>query len=454
VDHYTAGADPTQTVSAAGTAQQLTPGAPVPADWWQLFASPALDAVVREAIRANPGLDAAKASLRAANYDLRAGYGIFYPTLDASAGASRERYTGLDIGQSTGGIFNLFTVGASVSYALDLFGGERRMVEELHAGADLARAGLQATFLTLVTNVANTAIARAAYSAELAETERLVAIQREQLQLGEAQYQAGMIAATTLLGLRTQLAGAEASLAQLQQQLAQSTDLLANLCGHTPAGWSPPDLVFADLQLPQSVPVALPSSLVRQRPDILVAEAAAHAASANVGVATAALFPSITLSGGLSAVSNQANQLFPANGRAWGGAAGVNLPVFSGGANWYRRKAAAAQYDHAMALYRQTVNAAFAQVADTLQALDHDAALLRAETAAADDAAQALQLVQATTSAGVSGDADALAAESASHLARIVAIQAQAVRFQDSVALFAAVGGGWWHTGDPQENSR
>jgi outer membrane protein TolC len=215
-----------------------------------------------------------------------------------------------------------------------------------------------------------------------------------------------------------------------------------------------PDVPFADLQLPRSLPVALPAELVRQRPDILVAEATAHAASANVGVATAALLPGITLSGSLSAVSNHADQLFPANGRAWAGGASVNVPVFSGGSDWYRRKAAVAQYEQAMALYRQTVIAAFAQVADTLQALDQDAALLRADLAAADDSAQSLQLVQATTSAGVSGDADSLAAEAALRQARIVAIQAQAVRYQDSVALFAAVGGGWWHAGAHREDSQ
>ena len=182
---------------------------------------------------------------------------------------------------------------------------------------------------------------------------------------------------------------------------------------------------------------------MRQRPDILVAEAAAHAASANVGVATAAMFPSMTLSGGAAAESNQASRLFPANGRAWNIGAAASVPLFQGGTLWYRRKAAMQQYQQALALYRQTVLGAFAQVADTLGALDHDAAALQADDAAQQNAAETLRLAQANYDSGSSGYADMIGADAEYQQARITDIGAAAARFQDTVALFAALGGGW-----------
>ena len=449
--HYTAGTDPAQPAGAGVAAQRLAVGAPSGADWWRDFGSPDLTAIVSEALRANPGLEAAKASLRAADDELRSGYGIFYPLIAVNAAASRERYTGIAVDQPAGKVFNLFTAGASVSYALDLFGGQRRLVEELHAGVDLAQATEEATWLVLVSNVVNTTIARAAYSAEFTETSRLVHIRHEQLQIGEAGYQSGIVSAATLNADKTQLGDAEATLAQLAQRLAASTDLLAGLCGHSPAEWAPPEVPFADLTLPATLPVTLPSELVRTRPDILIAEATAHAASANIGVATANLFPSVALGGGVTAASHTVGQLFPADGHAWNVGATVNLPLFEGGSLWSRRKAAVAQYEQAMALYRQAVVTAFGQVADTLHALDHDDTQVQAEAAARDAAADTLRLVGIGASTGINSEADRLDAEAAYRNAQIAAIQASALRLQDSVALIAAMGGGWWqadHTGE------
>ncbi|MFI4889819.1 MAG: efflux transporter outer membrane subunit [Steroidobacterales bacterium] len=454
VTHYTNGADPTTTVAAGGTAQKFTRGAVIAADWWRMFHSAQLDAIVREAIAKNPGIVAAQANLRASTNELRSGYGVFYPSVNADAAATRERFSTVGLGQSTpGSIFNLFTVAASVNYALDVFGGQRRMIEQLHAEVDVAKATEQATYLTLVANVVNTVIARAAYQAEIDDTTRLEELQREQVRLGEIRQQSGILTYAALLGLRGQLATYQATIAQLRQRLAESDDLLATLCGHTSAEWTPPTLSLSDLTLPEDLPVSLPSDLVRQRPDILVAEATAHAASANVGIATAALLPSITLSGGAAASSNSASRLFPANGRAWNIGAAANVPVFEGGTAWYKRKAAVEQYKQAMALYRQTVLSAFDQVADTLHALDEDAATLLADEAARSDAAEALQLMQANYTAGVAGYADVLVVDAQYQQAKIVDEQAMAVRYQDSVALFAALGGGWWNGKDSHEDS-
>ncbi len=445
VTHYSSGADPTVTMSVDGTAQRFTPGGKLAADWWHLFNSAQLDAVVREALRRNPGLEAAQASLHQSENNLRSGYGIFFPSIDAEAAATRERFSTLNFGENAAGsVFNLFTLSASVSYALDLFGGQRRMVEGLHAQMDMARATEQAAYLTLSANVVNTVIARAAYRAEIDATRQLIELMRQQVKLAEVEWQAGTIPYSNVLSLRSQLASYEATIPQLEQKLTQTDDLLATLAGHVPAEWQAPDVTLADLRLPGELPVSLPSDLVRQRPDILVAEATAHAASAGVGVATAAMLPSITLSGDAAGSSNSANILFPTNGRAWSLGADATAPVFEGGTLWYKRKASIDNYRAAMADYRQVVLNAFEQVADTLRALDHDAQTLAAEEEALAAADQALHLEQANYQAGLANYLDVLNVDAQDHQARINQLQALAVRYQDTVALFAALGGGWW----------
>lgn len=445
VTHYSSAGDPAQTVAAQGTAQRFMPGANVTADWWQLFNSPKLDAVVSEALTANPSLAAAQASLRQSEHTLRSGYGIFYPEIDAGAAATRQRYSPLKLGEdSPSSLFNLFTLSASVSYALDLFGGERRMIEGLHAQVDVQRATEQATYLTLIADIVNTVVCSAAYRAEIQATGELIDLQRQQVALAEVQVRAGMAPYSTVLSLQSQLASNEATIPQLEQKLVQSDDLLATLVGQVPAEWTPPEVSFAELRLPGDLPVSLPSALVRQRPDILAAEATAHAASSNVGVATAAMLPSITLSGTYSANGITTGSLLSSNGRAWSAGANVAAPVFQGGTLWFKRKAAIDGYQEAMALYRQVVLTAFAQVADTLGALDHDAAALRAQDEALRTAKEALHLVQINYQAGLNTYLDVLAADAQYHQAIVNDLQSTAVRYQDTVALYVALGGGWW----------
>jgi NodT family efflux transporter outer membrane factor (OMF) lipoprotein len=247
-----------------------------------------------------------------------------------------------------------------------------------------------------------------------------------------------------VLSLRSQLAAVEASIPQLTQKFDQSGDLLAVLCGHAPSEWRAPVIDLADLVLPAELPVSLPSDLVRQRPDVLAAEATAHAASAAIGVTTAALLPVVTLNGSLAAATNSTSSLFPGNGKSWSVGAAATAPLFEGGTLWFKRKSAIDNYREAMALYRQTVLTAFAQVADSLRALDHDAETLAAQDAAVDAAGQALHLIQANYSAGLATYLDVLTADSQFHQSQLAEIQAAAVRYQDTVALFAALGGGWW----------
>jgi len=451
VTHYVFGGDPTRTSAAQGIAQRFSPGAAVAGDWWRLFDSAQLQIIVAQALTDNPGLAAAQASLRASEESLRAGYGIFYPQVHADAAATRERLSPLTLGENArSSIFNLFTLSASASYALDVFGGERRQLEGLAAQVDVQRATEHAAYVTLLSNIVNTVVAEAAYRAEIDATRQLIGLQREQVRLARVQYQSGTQPYSNVLSLQSQLDSYEATIPQLEQNLAQSDDLLATLVGQVPADWSPPEIDLKDLRLPHDLPVSLPSDLVRQRPDILIAEATAHAASANIGVATAALLPSLTLSGGYSANGRATNRLFASSGKAWSFGASIGEPLFEGGTLWFNRKAAVENYTQAMDLYRQTVLGAFEQVADALRALDHDAAALRAQDEALAAARQALHLVQVNYGAGLDTYLDVLTADEQYHQAVINELEALALRYQDTVALYVALGGGWWQAAGAQ----
>ncbi len=446
VERYTRDAGPAETIAADGKAQRFEPGAGIAADWWRLFDSPKLDNLVTEAIAGNPGLQAAQASLRQSQELLRAGYGVFFPQVDVGFDATRQKFSPVRFGGSSGSsIFNLVTLSATVSYALDVFGGERRAVEGLRAQADFQYYSALATYLALTGNIVNTTVARAAYIEEIKATEQIIALQKEQVEITEKQAQAGTVPYSNVLSLRSQLASIEATLPPLRQKASQTGHLLAVLAGRAPAEWSPPDVGLADLALPGSLPVSLPSELVRQRPDILASEATLHVASADIGVATAALYPSFTLSGSYGANSSSTGNLFKSDSRIWSFGGNVAAPVFHGGTLWYRRKAAVEGYQQALAAYRQTVLGAFAQVADTLRALENDAYALQAQSRAVVASEEALRLIVANYRAGVDSYTQVLIANAQYHQATIGYLQAQAQRFQDTVALFVALGGGWWN---------
>jgi NodT family efflux transporter outer membrane factor (OMF) lipoprotein len=447
---YTREPLPAATVSADGQAQQFAPDAALSADWWRLFKSAQLDAVVRLAIANNPTLQAAEASLRQSQDNLRAGYGVYYPRVDAEAGASRQRTAPLQQGLKTSNsIFNLVTLSGTVSYAIDVFGGERRTVEGLRAQTDYQRYAVMAADLTLSANVVNISIARAAYAAQIRATEQLIDLEGQQLHLAEVQFSSGTIAYSNVLSKRSLIAANQALLAPLQQKISQAEDLLATLEGVVPSKATLPDIELTELAVPIDLPVSLPSDLVRQRPDILSAEAQLHVASANIGVATAAMFPSFSLSGTYGAASNRFSTLSAASGRFWSIGPSATIPVFQGGALWYGRKAAIDAFQQSQAAYRETVLGAFAQVADSLKALEHDAEALKAQADAKLAAGEALSLLQANYRAGLVAYPDVLVADVQAHEATIAYLQAVAQRHQDTVALFAALGGGWWNGNDP-----
>lgn len=446
VERYTHGAEPTMTIPADGKAQHFEKGGKIAADWWRFFNSSKIDVVIKEAFANNQTLQAAQASLRQSQENLRAGYGVFFPQLDASFDATRQKFSPARFGSSSAStIFNLFTLTSTVNYALDVFGGERRAVESLRAQVDFQRNTVLATYLTLTGNIVNTVIAQAAYSAQIKATEEMIRLLKEQIRITETQVQAGTVPYSNLLSIRSQLAATEATLPPLQQKLNQAEHLLAILVGRTPAEWASPQVDLADLTLPDNLPITLPSELVRQRPDILAAESQLHSASANIGVATAALFPSVTLDAtyGLNNISIE--NLFKKSSSFWSLGANTSTPLFHGGTLWFQRKAVIEGFNQSLANYRQTVFNAFAQVADTLRALQHDAEAVHAQTQALNAAEGALHLIQTNYQAGLVNYLQILIADGLYYQAKIGYLQALAQRFQDTVALFAALGGGWWN---------
>ncbi len=444
VQHYNHGGDPAKMVAVEGVSQQFTEGVGPAANWWHLFHSAQLDRAVTEALAENPGLQAAEAALRQSQDNLRAGSGIFYPQLSATFSQNREKNSPATIGSSAPStIFNVTTLSSSVSYALDLFGGERRTVEGLGAQVDQERALTLGTYMVLTGNIVNTCIAIAAYHDEIEAVEQLIALQRDQLSIAEKQYQAGLTRYGALLTLRSQLESLASSLPPLQQQLSQAEHLLATLEGKNTAEFQPPHLTLKEIALPAELPLSLPSELVRQRPDILAAEARLHAASAGIGVATAALFPSFTLNATYGQSSQLMGSLFDSKSSVWGLGANVAAPIFNGGTLSARRKAAMAAYDQSFALYRQTVLAAFAQVADLVRALEHDAEVTAIDARALKDAELSLDLIKVNYRAGMVNYLQVIIADMQYRQSRVSYLQAQARQLQDTTALFVALGGGW-----------
>jgi NodT family efflux transporter outer membrane factor (OMF) lipoprotein len=453
VNRYTRTTVPTQTISADGQVQHFENGAQLVANWWKLFNSTQLDVVVKEGLNNNPGVQAAQASLRQSMESLQAGYGIFYPQVSMDFNATRQEFSPARFGSSSSSsIFNLVTLSASVSYALDIFGGERRAIEGLQSQVDLQRATVQATYLALSGNIVNTVIARAAYREEISVTEQMIALQQEQILIAQKQVQAGTIPYANVLVLKGQLTALEATLPALRQKLAQTEHLLATLSGRFSAQWTPPQVDLADIVLPQNLPVSLPSALVRQRPDILAAEASLHGASANIGVATAALFPSFTLNGSFGQNNSAMNNLFQRNASFWSLGPDVSMPLFNGGTLLSERAAARAGYQQALANYRQTVLSAFAQVADALRGLAHDAEVLQAESQSLETAKESLGLTQTNYRAGLVNYPQILIATVQYQQAKLNFLQAQAQRLQDTTAIFVALGGGWWNPVPSPEN--
>jgi NodT family efflux transporter outer membrane factor (OMF) lipoprotein len=448
---YTAAALPAETVAtpvAGGAAQRFMLGADIPAQWWEMFHNPELDHLIRQALKDNPTLAAAQATLVQARENLRAQSGReYYPSVDASLTGTRQQATGAAFGQPGAGtfVYSLLNATVGVSYTLDMFGGGRRELEGLRSQVDYQRFQLEGAYLTLASNIVTAAVKEASLRAQLKATREIITLQERQLKLVERQFQLGGAARADILAQEAQLAQSRTGLPPLERDLAQTRNLLAVYTGKLPSEAALPEFDLEKLNLPGELPLTLPSSLVRRRPDIRASEELLHAAGAQVGVATANLYPQITLNGSMGSQATRVRDLFTSGTFIWSLGAGLTQPLFHGGELTAKRRAAIAAFDQASAQYRETVLQSFQNVADVLQALESDAAALKAQSEAERSARDSLELTQRQFTLGAVSYLLLLNAERQHQQALLTLVQARAARFADSAALFQALGGGWWN---------
>lgn len=446
---YTATPMSAQTESArgfAGDAQHFASGKDIPADWWTVFHSTELDQLMRAAFEHNPSMVGAQAALRQAQENLNAETGNrLYPSVTGQLGAERQHASAVSTFTPSGVLFNVYTGALNVSYTIDAFGASRRELEGLSAAVDYQRYQLEATYITLSSNVVVTAIRAASAQAQLKATREVLDSQEKELAVIERQYAIGAIPRTTLLTQRNQVAQTRAAVPALEKALAQARHQLSVYVGKLPSESGLPEFELASLQLPQELPLSLPSNLVRQRPDIRASEALLHEASAQVGVATANQYPQITLSGSYGTAALKTGQFFNGNSAFWSLGAGLTAPLFNAGALSAKRRAAVAAYDQAGAQYQSTVLTAFQNVADTLRALDSDATTLKAQVEVESLARESKDLSEQQYRLGGVSYLVLLDAERNYQQAHVALVQAQAARYTDTAALFQALGGGWWN---------
>src|SRR3984957_1557095 len=429
-------------------AQKYVAGQDIPGQWWTLFHSPALDELVQQSLESNPTLQAAQATLRQANESVAAQKGTFFPQVQAGYDFSRNRDpTGtLQPALNSGApVYNLHTAQVSVSYMFDFFGLERRQVESLQAQADSQRFQLEAAYLTLTSNVVTTAIQEASLRAQIAATTDIVNSERETARILRRQFELGSIAETDVMATDAALANLEATLPPLEKQLATQRHQLAALAGRFPSDEPSQKFELDALTLPVEIPLSVPSELVRQRPDVLSAEAQLHVASAELGVAIANLFPQISLTAAAGGTSTLFNQLFSSGNTYWSLGGSLSQTLFAGGTLIHERRAAAAALDAAGAQYRAVVLAAFQNVADALTALQIDADAVTANERAERAAGDTLKAIRHNVELGLTSYLGLLNAQQAYSLAALNLAQARANRYSDTAALLQALGGGWWN---------
>jgi NodT family efflux transporter outer membrane factor (OMF) lipoprotein len=449
---------PAETASVpvpGGDTQHFVEGLDIPGQWWTLFQSPQLNALIARGLANSPTLESAMAALRQANETLAAGRGSFFPSVSAAAGVQRDKEPGVAIGIPQAGsvLYTLNSATVNVSYTLDAFGGIRRQVEALGAQAEYQKFALEAAYLTLTANIVTSAIAESSLRGQIQATQDIAASQQKQLDITQRRMNAGGASRVDVLQQQAILQSTLASLPPLRTQLMQQRNLLAAYVGELPADYAGYEFTLESMSIPTELPVSLPSKFVEQRPDVQEYTALLHEATAQIGVATANMLPQITLSGSYGGEAARFSNVFSPASVIWSLAASATQPLFKGGELTHQRRAAIAAAQEAAANYRATVISAFENVSDTLYALQGDAEALAAETLAQSTAAGNLELVQVQYTSGAASYLQVLSAEQSYQNAAVALVKARAQRYADTAALFQALGGGWWNRSDITANS-
>lgn len=437
-----------------GEAQTFVSGKPVPAQWWTQFGSEKLNALVDQAFANSPSLAAAQAALRQSAENYRALHANLYPSIDGQFSATRQKIDSGSFGNPGGGsaIYNLFNASVGVTYALDFFGAARRTIEAQGALNEAQQFQYEGTYQTLAANVVTAAVQEARLRALISGKRKVIGDLERQYGINTKQFELGAVGKSEVLTAQASLAGERAVLPALELELSRTQNQLAVLLGKTPGEHVATDFDLSELKLPQDVPLSLPSELVRQRPDVRAAEAMLHQASANIGVATAAQLPQILINGSYGTQASQIENLFETT--IWSVGANITQPLFRAGQLRARKRAAVAAYAEAQANYKLAVLQGFQNVADTLRALETGAQVLEAQYQSAEAAQKALELAEKQYSLGVISYLDVLTMQRQATLAKTGLVQALADRYQNTAALFLALGGGWWNRDEQTQPGR
>jgi len=439
------------TDAPTGQSQHFVQGRDIPQEWWALFKSPALNALIERSLKNNPTLQSAISTLRAAKEAVYAQQGKFFPLVQANFNPTRNQTAAAlaPIPNSGASVYDLYTAQALVSYTFDIWGLNRRTVESLQALADTQRFQVEAAYLTLAANVAVAAITEASLRGQIDATTELISINTKMLVILQHQLDAGYANRSDVAAQEAALAQVRATLPPLRKALAQQRDLLAALAGAYTSEGPRETFKLADLQLPIDLPVSLPSQLIEQRPDVRAAEEQLHAASAQIGVATANMLPSFTINADAGYMNTTlANLLTPGN-VFWQLAGNATQTVFDAGTLLHTLRGAQATYDAAAWTYKGTVVGAVQNVTDTLRALQNDADALKAARDFERAAKMSFDLARQQMQTGNANVLLLLNAQQTYLQAVIQVVQARAARLSDAAALLQALGGGWWNRVEP-----
>jgi NodT family efflux transporter outer membrane factor (OMF) lipoprotein len=435
------------TDAETGRAQRFVRDREIPQQWWRLFKSPALNALIERALNNNPTLQSAMAALRAANQAVYAQQGKFFPLVEANFNPTYQRTSAAitPIPASGAQIFTLQTAQLQVTYALDLWGLNRRTVELLRAQADNQRFQVEAAYLTLTSNIVVAAITEASLRAQIEATNEIISANSQMLDVMRRQLASGYASRSGVAAQEAALAQARATLPPLRKALAQQRDLLAALAGTYPSAEPNERFTLADLHLPTDLPVSLPSRLIEQRPDVRAAEEILHAASAQIGIATANILPNFTINGNVGYMNTALADLLAPQNLFWQIAGNATQTLFDGGTLLHDLQEAKDAYNAAAWTYRGAVIGAVQNVADTLRALQNDADALKAAEDFERAAKVSFDLARQQMQRGNANLLLLLTAQTTYSSAVIQVVQARAARLADTAALFQALGGGWWN---------
>ena len=440
---------------ASTQVQVFSPGAKISAQWWEVFHNEALNQLIATSLKNNPNLQAAQASLKSAaeiyNYQFGA---LMVPNASLGVSEQRERLNSTQAAQAgapsaQGSVVGLFNASVNVNYTFDVFGANKKQLESQKAAIEYQTYQLEAAYLTLTANVVTTAIREASLREQLKATQDLLKAQTTQLQVIQKQFDVGAISRTPLLQQINIVAQTRGSIPTLEKSLSQTRHQLSVYAGLIPSQSVGVEFNLDSLELPRDLPVSLPTELVRQRPDIRASEALLHQASAQVGVATANLYPQFTLSASYGSSAFKQGDLFTGPAAFWNFAGGITAPIFNGGALRAKRRAAEATFEQASQEYKATVLNAFQNVADTLRALDADTQTLNAQAQVESISKEALDLSTKQYQLGATSYLALLDAQRTYQQALVNLIAAKATRYADTAALFQSLGGGWWSRVEP-----